>query len=64
LLGTQFLAATYGAYFGGGLGIMMLALLGIFLPDPLQRLNALKVFLALSIKGVAVLLFAVFGPVA
>lgn len=64
LLAAQFLAAAYGAYFGAGLGIMMLAILGIFLHDDLQRLNALKGLLALVINGVAVVYFALFGPVA
>lgn len=64
LIGAQLVAAIYGAYFGAGLGIMMLASLGIFLPDALQRLNALKGLLALIINGIAVLLFAAFGPVA
>ena len=31
LLATQFLAAVYGAHFGAGVGIMMLAILDIFL---------------------------------
>ena len=42
LLGGQFVASIYGAYFGAGLGIVTLAILGIFLPDDLQKLNALK----------------------
>lgn len=63
LLGGQFLASIYGGYFGAGLSIMMLALLGIFLQDNLHRLNALKGLLALLINGIAVLYFAVFGPV-
>jgi uncharacterized membrane protein YfcA len=34
--------AVYGGYFGAGLGIMFLALLGLARPEPLNRLNALK----------------------
>ncbi|MBX6343018.1 MAG: sulfite exporter TauE/SafE family protein [Thermomicrobiaceae bacterium] len=60
----QFLAAIYGAYFGAGLGIMMLAFLGIFLADHLQRINALKGLLAMVINGVAVVYFAFLGNVA
>src|SRR4051795_8760341 len=59
-----FLAAVYGGYFGAGLGIMLLAVLGAFLPDDLQRLNALKGLLSLVISAVAVVYFALFGPVA
>ena len=63
LHGAVFLSAVYGAYFGAGLGIIMLAVLGILIPDDLQRLNALKGMLSLLINGVAVIYFAAFGPV-
>ena len=59
-----FLSAVYGGYFGAGLGIMLLAALGAFLPDDMQRLNALKGLLSLVISAVAVVYFALFGPVA
>ena len=58
------LAAIYGGYFGAGVGIMLLAALGAFLPDDMQRLNALKGLLSLVISAVAVVYFALFGPVA
>lgn len=58
-----FLLAVYGAYFGAGLGILMLAVLGILLPDDLQHSNALKGLLSLLINAVAVGYFALFGPV-
>ena len=60
----QFLAAIYGGYFGAGLSVMTLALLGLLLQDTLQRLNALKGLLSLIINVAAALCFAVFGPVA
>jgi len=60
----QVLSGAYGAYFGAGLGVMMLAILAIFLRDDLQRLNALKGLLSLVINGVAVVAFIAFGPVA
>jgi len=63
LLGGQFIASIYGAYFGAGLGIVTLAILGIFLPDDLQKLNALKGLLALIVNGIAMIIFAIFGPV-
>lgn len=59
-----FLAAVYGGYFGAGLGIMLLAVLGAFVPDDMQRLNALKGLLSLVVSAVAVAYFALFGPVA
>jgi uncharacterized membrane protein YfcA len=59
-----FLGAVYGGYFGAGLGIMLLALLGVLLPDDLQRLNALKGVLSLIVAFVAAIAFAIFGPIA
>ena len=63
LFTAQFLAAVYGAYFGAGVGIMMLAILGIFLTDSLQRLNALKGLLSLVVAVVAAVWFALFAEV-
>jgi uncharacterized protein len=59
----QFLGGVYGAFFGAGLSVMMLAVLGLFIRDDLQRLNALKGILALIINVVAAIYFAFFGPV-
>lgn len=59
----MFLLAIYGAYFGAGLGIFTLALLSVLIPDDLQRLNALKGMTSLMINAVAVVYFALFGPV-
>ncbi len=64
VIATTFLLAIYGAYFGAGLGIMLLAVLGIFLPDEIQHSNALKGMLSLLMNAMAVAWFAVFGPVA
>jgi uncharacterized membrane protein YfcA len=64
LLGAQLLGGVYGAYFGAGLGVLMLALLGIFVEDGLQRLNALKGLLSLVINLVAAVCFVVAGRVA
>lgn len=59
----SFLGSVYGGYFGAGLGIMLLALLGIFLDDDLQRINALKGLLSLVISVIAAIYLGVFGPV-
>ena len=61
---STFAASVYGGYFGAGLGIALLALLGLALPDDLQRLNALKGLLSLVIGAVAAACFAVAGDVA
>ncbi|NCY16180.1 MAG: sulfite exporter TauE/SafE family protein [Actinobacteria bacterium] len=58
-----FLAGAYGAYFGGGLGVLLLAVLGVFLDRSLQHTNALKGALSLVINLIALILFALFGPV-
>jgi len=59
-----FAAAVYGGYFGAGLGIMLLAVLGAFVGDDLQRLNALKGLLSLVVAVVSAVGVALFGPVA
>lgn len=58
-----FAASVYGSYFGGALGIVLLAILGALLTDGLQRLNALKGLLSLIIGVVGAVGFALFGPV-
>jgi uncharacterized protein len=63
LFAAQFLAAVYGAYFGAGVGIMMLAILGIFLVDNLQRLNALKGLLSLLVNAIAAAYFVLLADV-
>jgi hypothetical protein len=59
----QFLSGVYGAFFGAGVSVMMLAVLGVFIRDDLQRINALKGMLSLIINVVAAVYFAFFGPV-
>jgi uncharacterized protein len=58
-----FLASVYGGYFGAGVGVMLLAVLGLLMPDDLQRLNGMKNWLSLAISTVALIAFALFGPV-
>jgi uncharacterized protein len=59
-----FATGIYGGYFGAAQGILLLALLGTFLVDHLQRLNAAKNVLALIVNGVAAVFFAVRAQVA
>ena len=58
-----FLTGVYGGYFGAAQGVMLIALLGIFLDDTLQRLNAAKNVLAALVNGIAALLFMLFADV-
>jgi uncharacterized membrane protein YfcA len=49
-LGGIFLAGAYGGYFGAGLGIMLIAVLGLFSSIPFVQLNAVKQPLAAAIN--------------
>jgi uncharacterized protein len=63
LLPTVFLAAVYGGYFGGALGVILIATLSLFAHDTLVRLNALKGLLSLVVATVTVVYFAIGAPV-
>ncbi len=58
-----FLGAIYGGYFGAGLSVIMLAVLGLILNDTLTRLNALKQGIAFATNVAAALLFIFSGQV-
>ena len=55
--------SVYGGYFGAGLGIMLLAVLGMVLHDRFDRLNALKQVLSFVINTTAALFFLTSGKV-
>jgi uncharacterized membrane protein YfcA len=55
--------SVYGGYFGGGMGIMMLAVLTLLGMTHIHRMNALKNVLGALINGVAVVAFVVAGAV-
>jgi len=57
------LAAVYGGYFGAGMSVIVLAVLGLFLDDTLTRLNALKQCISLSINVAAAVFFLFSGLV-
>jgi uncharacterized protein len=63
-VGAVFLTGVYGGYFGAAQGILLLGILGIALPDDLQRLNALKNVLAGIVNAVAGAIFVVSAEVA
>jgi uncharacterized protein len=50
-------AGMYGGYFGAAQGVLLMGLLGSFLRDDLQRLNAAKNVLASIVNGVAAVIF-------
>ena len=57
LLAGVFLTGIYGGYFGAAQGVILIALLAIFIDDDLQRLNGAKNVLACIVNGVAGLFF-------
>src|SRR5947209_12026500 len=59
----QFFVGVYGGYFGAGIGILMLAALGLLGFADIHRMNALKNLLAICINGVAALYFIGSGAV-
>ncbi|MBN9242673.1 MAG: sulfite exporter TauE/SafE family protein [Mesorhizobium sp.] len=60
----QFATAIYGGFFGAGMGVMMLASLGLSQAGDYHRLNALKNMLAVVIAAVAIVVFVSGGVVA
>ncbi len=59
----QFVIALYGGFFGGGIGIMMLAGFAVLGMRNIHEMNALKVVLASIINGVAIIAFAIAGAI-
>jgi uncharacterized membrane protein YfcA len=59
----QFAIALYGGFFGGGMGIMMLAGYALLGMRRIHTMNALKVAMASIINGVAVIAFAIAGKI-
>jgi hypothetical protein len=57
------LAAVYGGYFGAGLSVIVLAVLGLALEDTLTRLNALKQGISFSVNTAAAIFFVFSGKV-
>jgi uncharacterized membrane protein YfcA len=64
VLGGVFLTGIYGGYFGAAQGVLLVAILGIFLDDDLQRLNAVKNVLAGLVNAVAAIVFVAVSEVA
>jgi uncharacterized protein len=55
----QFVVAVYGGYFGGGMGIVMLAMWATLGMTDIHSMNALKSVMGFVINGVAVVVFVV-----
>jgi len=59
-----FVGGTYGSYFGGGLGVVLLGVLGLFIADHLHAIIGLKNVVSLVVATVGVIAFVAFAPVA
>src|SRR5256712_3810077 len=59
----QLLVGLYGGYFGAGMGILMLAALGLIGLTDVHQMNGLKNLLAICINGIAAIYFAFLGAV-
>lgn len=57
----QFIIALYGGFFGGGIGIMMLAGFSLLGMTNIHAMNALKVVLTTVINGVALIAFVLYN---
>jgi uncharacterized protein len=60
----ELIVAVYGGYFGGGIGIMNLAMLSAMGMSDIHAMNKLKVILGGVINGVAALTFVITGAIA
>ena len=63
MAGFQLLVALYGGFFGAGIGILMLAALGVMGLRNIHRMNGLKNLAAVCINGLAALTFTLAGRV-
>lgn len=63
LVGFQLAVATYGGFFGAGMGILMLAALGMMGVRDIHRANGLKNLAAVCVNGVATATFVAGGRV-
>lgn len=60
----ELVVSVYGGYFGGGVGILNLAMLAVIGMTDIHAMNALKSLLGGIINGIAVITFIVAGAVA
>jgi uncharacterized membrane protein YfcA len=56
------LSCAYASYFGAAAGVLLLAVLGVFVVDGMQRLNALNRLLIMIVNVLAAVLFIALGP--
>ncbi len=64
ILACVYMTGVYGGYFGAAQGILLLAILGLGLPESLQRINAVKNVLAGLVNLVAAVVFVLVAHIA
>jgi len=62
--GGVFAAAAYGGYFGAAQGVLVIGLLGTFLDESMQRVNAAKNVQVAIVNGTAAIVYIIFAHVA
>jgi uncharacterized membrane protein YfcA len=62
LLAGAYATGTYGGYFAASQGVLQIGIFGLLLPEPIQRLNALKNVLTMAVNGVAALAYVIVAP--
>lgn len=63
LTGGMLLSGAYGGYFGAAQGVLVIGLLGSFLDESLQRVNAAKNVLVALVNATAAIVFILFAHV-
>jgi uncharacterized membrane protein YfcA len=63
LQGGTLLIAIYGGYFGAAMGVMMLAVFGIALTEPLARVNGLRAACSVALCTLVAVIFLLHGSV-
>jgi uncharacterized membrane protein YfcA len=63
LFAAQFVLGIYGGYFGGAVGLMILAVWTVFTRVELRAMTPLRVLMVAAANGVAVICFALSGNI-
>jgi uncharacterized membrane protein YfcA len=63
LVAGVFGSGVYGGYFGAAQGVLLIALMGVFLREDLQRINAAKNVLAGLVNGTAAVVFVLVADI-
>ena len=62
LLAGAYATGAYGGYFAASQGVLQIGIFGLLIPEPLQRLNALKNVLTMAVNAVAAIAYVIVAP--